>query len=146
MNVFVPYKSPLECAKALYGDRRFNKQIIECRQILDAIDGKKAWSAHPCTLMYKPYRVWLSYYMDCLYFYREHRNHGMSILVADNYSKKADEYRPPFLTDEFCNQHKRRLFTKSPDKYPQFAEYGTSEENWYFVDCELLKYVNGKRI
>lgn len=70
----------------------------------------------------------------------------MSILAADNYSKKADEYRPPFLTDDFCNQHKRRLFTKSPDKYPQFAEYGTSEENWYFFDCELLKYVNGKRI
>lgn len=146
MNVFLPYQSPIECAKALYGDKRFNKQILECRQILDAIDGKKAWKSHPCTLMYKPYRKWLSYYMDCLYFYREHRNYGMSISAAENYSKLSDSMRPPFLTEKFCNQHKRRLFTKAPYLYPQFAEYGTSEENWYVIGNEIVKYVNGKRI
>ena len=70
----------------------------------------------------------------------------VSYIQDTMYSDKADAIRPPFLTDEFCDQHKRRLFTKAPDFYPQFEEYGTSEENWYWVECELLKYVNGKRI
>lgn len=147
MNVFVPYQSPIECAKALYGDRRFQKQIIECRQMINAIDGKtEAWSNHPCTKMYKPYREWLVYYKNCLYFYGEHKKYGMSISNAENYSQKADAIRPPFLTEEFCDQHKRRLFTKSHDLYPQFEKYGTSEINWYFVDNKLLKYKNGKII
>ena len=28
----------------------------------------------------------------------------------------------------------------------KFAEYGTSEENWYFVDGQIVKYINGKKI
>lgn len=149
MNVFVPYKSPLECAKAMWGDsRRYNNQIIECKQILDAIDGVgKGWFNHPVTKMYNPYREWLYNYMMCLSFYREYKRRNEDAFkyccYYDNESNKATH---TFLTDEFCDQHKRRLFTKSPGKYPQFAKYGTSEENWYFVGGELLKYVNGKMI
>lgn len=148
MNVFVPYKSPLECAKALYGDRRFNKQIIECKQILDAIDGVgKGWFNHPVINMYKDHRLWLKYYEICLMYYREYKNGSKECLEeSQKFSHYADKIMPYFLTNDFCNQHKRRLFTKAPDLYPQFAEYGTSEENWYFVDGELLKYKDGKRI
>lgn len=53
---------------------------------------------------------------------------------------------PSFLTQEFCDQHKRRLYTKAQELYPQFAKYGKSDVNYYFVDGELLKYKNGKRI
>lgn len=35
---------------------------------------------------------------------------------------------------------------EAPELYPQFAKYGKSEENWYFVDGQIVKYVNGKRI
>lgn len=155
MQVFTPYPDPIECAKALWNDKkRFNKQIIECQQILDAIDGKKAWNNHPCTKMYKEHREWLMNYALCLQEYRNYeryyrtdyyssaRSKGKAVL----YSIKADKMRPPFLTEEFCNQHKRRLFTKAPDLYPKFAEFGTSEINWYYVDGELLKYKDGKRI
>lgn len=39
MQVFVPYKSPYQCAVALISDsKRFNKQIVELNQILKAID------------------------------------------------------------------------------------------------------------
>lgn len=52
MQIFIT-GSPLETAEALDA-RRLNKQIIECRQILAAIDGtSKAWSNHPvysCTV------------------------------------------------------------------------------------------------
>lgn len=148
MNVFVPYKSPLECAKALYGDRRFNKQIIECDQILKAINSEtKEWSAHPCTKMYAPYKEWLYNYMMCLSFYREYKKcNEDAFKYCCYYDNETNNATPPFLTDEFCDQHKRRLYTKAKELYPQFAEYGTSDINYYVVDGELLKYVNGKRI
>ena len=77
MQVFVPYQEPIKCAEALFNDkRRFNKQIVECRQILDAIDGKKAWSNHPCTKMYKEHRGWLNEYMLSLIYYRDFK-HGI---------------------------------------------------------------------
>lgn len=148
MNVFVPYKSPIDCAKALYGDKRFNKQILECQQILKAINGEtKAWANHPCTKMYAPHKEWLYNYMMCLSFFREYKkgNEG-AFKYCCYYDSEANKATPPFLTDDFCNQHKRRLFTKAPELYPQFAGYGTSEVNWYVVDGVLLKYKDGKMI
>lgn len=41
---------------------------------------------------------------------------------------------------------KRRLYTKDQEHYKQWAHLGTSEENWYFVDGEWRKYVNGERV
>ena len=56
MQIFLPYKNPFDVAKCL-DNRRLNKQIIECRQILAAIDGtSKAWSHHPVVLMYAHHR------------------------------------------------------------------------------------------
>lgn len=144
MNVFVPYPSPIECAEALWKDqKRFNKQILECQQILDAIDGKKAWSNHPCTLMYKEHREWLNKYMLCLKYYREFKNNLRAMTTSERFSDEAYYIKPSFLTDEFCDQHKRRLYTKAPSLYPQFEKYGTSEINWYYVNGELLKYKDG---
>lgn len=155
MNVFVPYPSPLDCAKALYGDLRFNKQIVECKQILNAIDGVgRGWFNHPVVKMYKPYREWLMKYALCLQEYRNYERYyhtdcyssGRSKGKAIIYSVEADKIRPPFLTEEFCDQHKRRLFSKNPTHYSQFAEYGTSEVNWYVINNEIVKYKDGKRI
>lgn len=147
MQVFTPYDNPLDCAHALWNDKkRFNKQITECKQILDAIDGKtKWWANHPVTRMYKPYRNWLLYYACCLTAYKVWANDVNSTLyTAKLYSEKANAIRPPFLTKEFCDQHKRRLFTKAPQLYQEFSNYGTSEENWYVVDGKLVKYLNSK--
>ena len=73
MQVFIPHLTPYDCALAMLKDmRRMNKQIIECRQILQAIDGtSKAWANHPITKMYKDYRGWLSCYMLCLKHMKE---------------------------------------------------------------------------
>ena len=141
MQVFVPYPSPIDVAKCL-DKRRLRKQIIECDQILKAISGKsQAWKNHPVVKMYRGYDRWLCAYSDCIYAY----NDGQEEL-ASRLSDTADGCRPPFLTDAFCDQHKRRLFTKAPELYPQFWPYGESDENWYFVDGEIVKYINGKRI
>lgn len=143
MNVFTPFASPLKTAEAMIKDtHRYNKQIIECQQILDAISGKKkGWANHPVVKMYAEHEMWLKEYMRCLECLKNGDLEGMF-----GNEIMSSRHTPPFLTTDFCNQHKRRLYTKSPDRYPQFAKYGTSETNWYFVDGQLKKYENGKLI
>lgn len=154
MQIFVPYPSPLECAETLWNDqRRFHKQIIGCKQILDAINGVgKGWLNHPVTNMYKKDRMWLYDYLSCFINYRESKKalskkDELLFLEKALYDNSiANEDRPDFITEELCDQHKRRLYTKSPELYPQFAGYGTSEENWYVIDGEIVKYINGKKL
>lgn len=153
MQVFIPYPEPIDCAKALWNDKkRFNKQIIECRQILEAMSGNKRWSNHLVTKMYKKDRMWLYDYLSCFINYRESKT-ALSKKDELLFSEKAlydnsiaNEDRPDFITEELCDQNKRRLYTKSPELYPQFASYGTSEENWYVIDGEIVKYINGKKL
>ena len=140
MQIFVPYRDPILVAQCL-DKRRLNKQIIECHQILDALKGKIAWSNHPVVKMYKCNIDFVIHYSSCLEYWRDgYRNAAL----YSNYL--ALECIPSFIVEEFCIQHRRRLYTKAPDLYPQFAEYGESEENWYYVDGKLVKYINGKRI
>lgn len=144
MQVFVPYPSPIDVAKCL-DKKRLRKQIIECDQILKAIYGQsEAWKNHPVVNMYSAnplYHLWLQQYRDVLAFFNTDK-HWMAIQI----SFQCDTYNLPFLTKSFCDQHKRRLYTKAPHLYPQFAKYGTSEDNWYVADGEIIKFRNGKRI
>lgn len=141
MNVFI-IGTPLETAKAL-DKRRLNKQIIECHQILDALDGKKAWSNHPCVLQYKCYSFWLYNYMVCL---ERFRDGDISCAVAINDVCCLSLVKPPFHTEEYFTQIKRRLYTKNNLFYKQWAYLGESQQNWYFVDGEWRVYENGKRL
>lgn len=137
MQIFI-IGTPLETAKAL-DKRRLNKQIIECHQILNAINGAKAWRNHPVVLQYRDYDDWLRLYTKVL---EEYRNG--SYIVAEMIDSVM--IQPPFHDEEFFNQMKRRLFTKNPQHYSQWSDLGTSEENWYYVDGVMRRYVNGKRI
>jgi hypothetical protein len=139
MQVFI-IGTPLETAMAL-DSKRLRKQIIECRQILDALNSKTAWSNHPCVLQYRGHRKWLYEYMQCLEQFVMGR-----VYTPQEYSKFADLCRPPFHTQDYYDQMKRRLYTKDKEHYKQWAHLGESDENWYFVDGEWRKYVNGKRI
>lgn len=139
MQVFIT-GSPIETAQALDA-RRFNKQLVECKQILDAIDGAKAWRNHPCVLQYKEHREWLVHYMYCLMCYQR----GW-LIDAGHHSKLADSMRPSFHTDAYFDQMKRRLYTKMPEHYNQWELLGESDVNWYFVDGEWRYYRDGKRI
>ena len=143
MQVFI-VGSPLETARAMAGDtRRYNKQIIEVGQILDALNGKSAWSNHPCVLQYRGREEWLRAYKTCLEWYV--RGDEAKALWASNL---ADYWRPLFHTRGYYDNMKARLYTKDKEHYKQFAEYGTSKENWYWSQeqGEWRKYVNGKRI
>lgn len=139
MQVFI-IGTPLETAQAL-DKLRLNKQIIECRQILDALNGAKAWSNHPCVLQYRGYEQWLKLYANILEAYQDGR---IGDAILSNLIVK--ELTPSFHTQEYYTQMKRRLYTKDKEHYKQWADLGESQENWYCVDGEWRKYVNGKRI
>ena len=143
MQVFI-IGTPLETAKAMYADtRRYNKQIVECKQILDALNGKTAWRNHPCTLQYRGHERWLINYMYCLIAYR-----NGDILMALNSNHHCLELVPNFHTQEYFTQMKRRLYTKSKELYKQWSNFGESDCNWYWSANEnkFIKYINGKRI
>ena len=141
MQVFV-VGSPLETAMAL-DKARLRKQIIECHQILAAIHGEgKGWLHHPVVLMYsEPNSVrWLQMYADILERYLDG---STDLQMAD---REAKAITPAFHTPEFIKQMKRRLYTKNPEHYKQWAELGTSEDNYYWSPTKRawLMYRNGK--
>lgn len=140
MNVFI-IGTPIDTAKVL-DNRRLNKQIIECKQILKAIDGDtKAWVNHPATLQYKNHRRWLFSYMMCLIYYKDNQMWG-----AEQWSKEAEEYKPYWHTENYFTQMKRRLFTKNNEHYSQWSHLGESEINMYYVNNKWKYYKNGKVI
>ena len=139
MQVFI-IGTPLETAMAL-SKRHLNNQINEAKIILDALNGTKAWSNHPAVLQYRGYEEWLEHYTACL---EAHKMGNNNYALCCN--RIANQMTPDWHTPEYYDQMKRRLYTKDPKHYAQWADLGTSEENWYFVDGEWRKYVNGKRI
>lgn len=152
MQVFVPFQNPFECAQAL-DPRRFNKQILECKQIIKAIRGEStAWANHPCVLMYRQHVDWLQCYLNAFECFKAYND-----LADDDYDEAMEHYFlakewgdkamsafPHFLTDSFTHQHRKRLYTKYPLYYNQWAELGTSDENWYYVNGEWRIYINGR--
>ena len=139
MQVFI-IGTPLETAMVL-SKRHLNNQINEVEIILAALNGAKAWSNHPCVLQYRGYEKWLEIYKGILMSY-EKCEFGTAILS----NMYANTYRPDWHTQEYYDQMKRRLYTKDKEHYKQWADLGESQENWYFVDGEWRKYVNGKRV
>lgn len=146
MQVFI-VGSPLETARAL-DPKRLNRQIQETKVILAALNGAKAWSHHPCVLQYRGYEEWLQEYVSCLTYYRDSQKGAdkWQMALAKVSSEIADDIRPDWHNEAYYAQNKCRLYTKEPKHYWRWKYYGTSEENWYFVDGSWRKYVNGKRI
>ena len=144
MQVFI-IGSPLDTAKAL-DRRRLNKQIIECQQILNAIEGKtKAWANHPCTIQYRCYKKWLYGYNACLNAYLKYINGDIcSIGVAYIFSELCNRMTPIFHTQEYFENMKKRLYTKNNEHYKQWKILGESYENWYWVDNKWKIYKQTK--
>ena len=139
MQVFI-VGNIFETIKALDKKRR-KKQWTEVQQIIDAINGRIAWKNHPCVVQYRKFQYWLILYRTVI----EYINMDM-FERAENISLVADLYRPPFHTQEYFDQMKRRLYSKDNNHYKQWAHLGESKENWYFVDDEWRVYINGKRL
>lgn len=149
MQVFI-IGTPLETAMAL-SERHLNNQINEAGIILDALNGKKAWSRHPAVLQYWKHQEWLKQYLYCLQHYADYKNPKCEDFhrdYAELHSVKANFLRPVWHTQKYFDQMKRRLYAKNPEHYKQWAHLGESQENWYWSPTEnkFIKYINGKRI
>lgn len=139
MQIFVPYDDLYKIAECL-DRKRLIRQISEAKMILDSIDrwddeSYIGWKRMPVTQMYKDNYSWLCFYIQCLEAYKNSNFRDARILSYD-----AEKFKPNFLTEEFCNHHKSRLYTKDPIFYSKFKSFGKSYENWYIVNGELKKY------
>ena len=123
--------------------RRKHKQWVEIQQIIDAIDGKKAWKNHPCTIQYKEYKYWLILYRTVIEFINMDMHSS-----AKNISQKAEKFKPEWHCEEYFNQMKKRLYSKDKEHYKRWASLGESYTNWYWSQEEnkFIKYIDGKRI
>lgn len=142
MQVFI-IGSPWETAKIL-DKRRLNKQIIECKQILAAINGEnKAWFNHPIVHMYKNHAKWLRVYMWILDEWNAEKSDLLMLMHMNDWAEKN---KPEFLTEEYYTQMKCRLYTKDKNHYNMWGELEETDVNWYYVDGQWKYYRNGKQI
>ena len=100
MQVFI-IGSVIDTALSL-DKKRFNKQIIEVIQIINALRGEtKAWRNHPCTLQYRHHEDWLRLYRTSF----EYLNMGKYKMaahisnIAERF-KTGISYRRVFQSDE----------------------------------------------
>lgn len=145
MQVFI-IGSPLETAICL-DKKRLNKQIIECQQILNAINGKtKSWSNHPCTIQYREHRNWLIHYFNTLIHYRRYivLQDGFYLDAAKICDCCANKLIPLFHTSEYFENMKKRLYAKDNEHYKQWENLGESYENWYWVNNKWKIYKQTK--
>lgn len=88
MNIFLPYENDISKSVQSLDDKRLNKQILECKQLLSlAIDeklgldiSKRGYRNHPIYVHYKYDLEFLSlygYYCCLEYKYRFYKEHSM---------------------------------------------------------------------
>lgn len=92
MNIFLPYENEIEKSVEALDDRRLNKQILECYQLLVSaikeVNGEeiKGYKNHPIYKHYKKNIPFLIAYGDTCadeYYYRFHRRHGLALRFAE---------------------------------------------------------------
>ena len=151
MQIFIPYEDAFATARVL-DNKRLNKQIIECKQIVSAALGEStAWRNHPVVLMDKDYTPWVNWYMLVL------RNE--QVVRKGNTSKADAAYnssmissiepsRPYFLGLELLHRsHRSRLYVKDNIHYASFADSRMPNNfNFYIVDYRVKAYLEGRCI
>ena len=150
MQTFLPYADFDRCAKVL-DNKRLYKQIVECKQILQAIENKRngiksGWQNHPATLMWFEYYNQLKSYQWCMLREWVKRRWGFHICVTPSdklYS--ACFNKPDWLgNDKLHKSHRLNLLFKDPDHYSQyFNEKVPTEKPDYYWPVKKEDITNG---
>lgn len=137
MQIFL-IGTALETAKCL-DKRRLNKQIIETKQIISAIEGKStAWRNHPVTVMYENELNFLRSYKNCLVAYKDCR-----LADAKWFSDRCERTKPEFLENAewYFENMRNRLYTKDKEHYSKyFPNAVESYSNFYYVNNNWKEY------
>ena len=143
VNTFLPYKNFKKCAEALDNKRLF-KQIVECKQILKAIEANKkkekyGFQNHPIVKMWTGYEKALRKYQICMISEWLKRRWDISKNALKNEVGKVKN--PKWLGDERLHKsHRLNLLFKYPEHYKQFfSEKGPSKKPEYYWCEDYLK-------
>jgi hypothetical protein len=126
VNTFLPYKNFEETAKVL-DYRRLNKQILECDQILKALEkkrsgfqGKIGWINHPATRMWEGYEDCLEVYRDVMLkeWISRGYNSTRKFISKMHYFLKHPLW---FRDDRVFASHRSNLLRKDPIHYGKFG-------------------------
>jgi hypothetical protein len=140
MQTFLPYSTPADCAAAL-DNKRLNKQILECYQILKVISTNgKAWRNHPAVLMWEGAENELWRYTMAMVNEANHRgiktenNLNNLNTLKSLYGKTWGDGQPVFAkTKESFNRtvitHRANLYRKDPIYYAHFSSAKTNKFN-----------------
>ncbi len=129
MQTFLPY--PNFAASAMVLDRqRLNKQVLEARQILGAIQNGGGWRNHPAVKMWHGHTNALKFYHDVMW--REWVRRGYKTTQSELLPRPSDPDLVPMWADsiimpswlgrgDFHASHRAALLRKDPRHYTQFG-------------------------
>jgi hypothetical protein len=126
MQTFMPYVTFATSANCL-DNKRLNKQITECRQIMRALARKRlgmkaGWQSHPAVLMWEGHLGSLQAYHNCCvraWWDRGYNSHTMLAIHGLH-----DDDLPSWVGDLRLHvSHQANLVRKDPDHYGPLFPY-----------------------
>lgn len=138
MQTFLPYRDFRKSAEAL-DQRRLQKQLVECQQLLNAITNPdaKGWRNHPAAIMWRGHENALADYARACHAEWTRRGYGPAHKSMDwistRFPSQASVSDPAWLGDEaFHASHRANLLRKDPAFYSQHGwdEDPTMEYVW----------------
>lgn len=135
MQTFLPYKDFDKSAQAL-DNKRLNKQILECYQILKVLsndDPRAAWRNHPAVKMWRNHEGQLWLYVMAMVKEADVRGiktdknvsnlNELKAYAGDGWGYgKPKWYTNPFAMDRLTTTHKANLYIKDSIYYFEFFD------------------------
>lgn len=127
MQTFLPYPNMRKSLLVL-DYRRLGKQRVECKQILNALNGGKGWRNHPAVKMWRDHEEALKHYANLAietWINRGYRNNMPLYEVGEI-------ILPPWWGGKIHATHRANLLRKYPAYYQQFGweEDPSMEYHW----------------
>jgi hypothetical protein len=149
MQTFLPFNNPAKCAEVL-DNKRLNKQILECYQILKVISTEgKAWRNHPAVLMWEGAENELWNYTMAMV--EEANKRGIKTInnvanlkeLQSKFKSKWGNSMPAFRKNQESKNrtivtHRVNLYRKDPIAYAEFS--GSLDSPYNKPCCEKCQY------
>lgn len=148
MQTFLPYPDFLKSAESL-DKKRCWKQVVEARQIIDCLEGKKVgWKNHPAVKMWEGYTDFLKEYYNvflkvCI---TKHKiNTSMEPMVIPYYNEKV--LQKPFWWEQrlFHRSMRARLIEKDEvfylPKFPNDKGYNGGKYWWPVMETKTFRII-----
>lgn len=150
MQTFLPYPSFTKSAKSL-DNKRLNKQIVECYQILKAINGEtKGWKNHPAVLMWKGYEnALVCYGLWCCWEWEERgfKTPKLKDILNTLFTDSPVHLPWWFGLYKFHESHRSNLYRKDSEFYRDFKYDGNGSLPYCWpVIIDNQKYLRYKHI